>query len=128
MKNLIILPLALLLTACVNLNIQHPTYGEYIYSRCHWMSCSIIELSELQLIERYESDDLSENTRIRFEYVTEGNFIRLKGSKKYYYFYSSTKVLGLFRTNYLVEDVIYNECKGKKECMELKSYRFHRKL
>jgi hypothetical protein len=108
--------------------MESPKYGEYRKYGCHWMGCSIIELSKSIIVEKYESDDLGENTSVRFEYITDGNFLKLQNGNKYYFWYSSSNALGLFGSYFLTDAVVYEKCKGEKECLLPKSYRFYRGL
>lgn len=116
------------LTACANLKMEAPKYGEYRKHGCHWMGCSLINLSKSKVFEKYESDDLSENTYAEFYYIADRGFIKLHDGRKYYYWYFSCNVFGFFGSYLLTGEEIYQECKGDKVCMLPKSYRFHRKL
>jgi len=127
MKNIVIFAV-LCLTACTHVKTPAPKYGEYIKGGCHWMGCWTIELSKLKIVEKYESDDLSDNIRVHSEYIVDDGLLKLKGGKKYYYWYLPSKVFGFFGSYYLTDEEIYNQCKGNKECMLPKSYRFHRKI
>jgi len=126
MKKIISLVLMISLSSCANLNVKKASYGEYRLN-CFWFSCATIELSESRLVESYDSDDPSDSMWNPLHYTIDGNFLKIDGSNRYYYLYSSSNWFGLFGTYFLASETVYTECKGIKSCMQPRSYRLARR-